>query len=74
MKKKLIGIILALALIGAGAWAWMHRTPSDDGRVIRISGNIEMTQVDIAFKTPGRLIELNTDEGKFATPGLTAGR
>lgn len=74
MKKKFIGIVFLLALIGAGAWAWMHRMASDNDRVIRISGNIEMTQVDIAFKTPGRLIELNADEGQFVKQGMILAR
>ena len=74
MKKRFIVISLLLASIGAGAWAWMHRAPSDDDRVIRISGNIEMTQVDIAFKTPGRLTELNADEGQFVKKGAILAR
>ncbi len=74
MKTKRIGIVLLLVLVAAGTWAWMHRASSDDGRVIRISGNIEMTQVDIAFKTPGRLIELNTEEGQFVKKGMILAR
>ena len=74
MKKTLIRIVILAVLIGVGAWAWLHRSPSDDGRIIRISGNIEMTQVDIAFKTPGRLIELNTDEGQFVKKGMILAR
>jgi len=74
MKKRLIGIVFLLAVAGAGAWAWMHRSSADDDKVIRISGNIEMTQVDIAFKTAGRLIELNTDEGQFVKKGMVLAR
>jgi HlyD family secretion protein len=74
MNKKRIGIVIVLVLIAAGTWAWMHRAPSDEGRVIRISGNIEMTQVDIAFKTPGRIVELNTDEGRFVKKGMILAR
>ena len=74
MTKKLVGIVLLLAVAGAGAWAWMHRSSTDDDRVILISGNIEMTQVDIAFKTAGRLIELNTDEGQLVKKGMVLAR
>lgn len=74
MKTKRIGIVLVLVLIAAGAWAWMHRATPDGDRIIRISGNIEMTQVDIAFKTPGRLIELNADEGRFVKKGMILAR
>ena len=33
-----------------------------DSRIL-LSGNIELKQVDISFKTPGRLVELTVDEG-----------
>lgn len=33
-----------------------------DNRIL-LSGNIELKQIDISFKTPGRLIELAVDEG-----------
>lgn len=34
-----------------------------------ISGNIEFTEVAIAFKSPGRLIKINVDEGDFVKSG-----
>ena len=74
MKTKLIGIVLLLVLVVAGSWAWMHRSPADDGHIIRISGNIEMTQIDIAFKTAGRLIELNAEEGQLVKKGAVLAR
>ena len=30
---------------------------------LSVSGNLELTQVDISFKVPGKLIALNVDEG-----------
>lgn len=44
------------------------------GGNIRLSGNIELTQVDIAFKTSGRLIELSVDEGDPVTAGRVIAR
>ena len=44
------------------------------GSNIRLSGNIELTQVDIAFKTSGRLIELSVDEGDPVTAGRVIAR
>ena len=40
-----------------------------DTGAIRISGNIEMTQVKIAFKMSGKLIERNADEGDRVDKG-----
>ncbi len=73
MKKPIIVIVL-LAILGGGVYAWMHRSSSDDDKVIRISGNMEMTQVDVAFKTAGRLVELNTDEGQLVKKGMVLAR
>jgi HlyD family secretion protein len=39
-----------------------------------ISGNIELTEVNIAFKTSGRLIERNADEGDAVKRGMVIAR
>jgi HlyD family secretion protein len=36
---------------------------------IQLSGNIELTQVDLAFKAPGKLAELNVREGSTVKKG-----
>ena len=73
MKKRIVIVVIVLALAGAGVYAFrgMNRTP--DNR-IRISGNIELTEVNIAFKTSGRLIERNADEGDAVKRGVVIAR
>jgi HlyD family secretion protein len=74
MKKKPIAIILVLAAVGAGIYAYSHgfgRTP--DHRLL-VSGNVELTEVNIAFKTPGRLIERAVDEGDTVKKGQIVAR
>src|ERR1017187_10534767 len=61
MKKRII-IILALAAVGVAAWIYHERGKTPDNRIV-VSGNIELTEVNIAFKTAGRLIERTVDEG-----------
>ena len=72
MKKRLIPVILVLLAVAvwAGVRAWR---PAENGR-IRISGNIELTQVDIAFKTPGKLVERAVDEGDPVQKGQEVAR
>jgi HlyD family secretion protein len=62
MKKRVIPIVILLAAGGAAFYFWRgsHRAP--DNRLM-VSGNIELTEVNIAFKTAGRLIERAVDEG-----------
>ncbi len=73
MKKRIVIILIVLALAGAGVYAYrgMNRTP--DNRLM-ISGNIELTEVNIAFKTSGRLIERNADEGDTVKRGAVIAR
>jgi HlyD family secretion protein len=73
MKKRIVIILFVLALAGAGVYAFrgMGRTP--DNRLM-ISGNIELTEVNIAFKTSGRLIERNADEGDVVKRGMVIAR
>ena len=61
MKKRL-PILILLALVGGGYWYWQEQqNRQPEGRIL-VSGNLELTQVDMAFKTPGRIIELNVRE------------
>jgi len=67
MKKPII-IILALAAVGAAAWIYHEKGKKPDDRIV-VSGNIELTEVNIAFKTAGRLIERTVDEGDAVKKG-----
>jgi HlyD family secretion protein len=59
------------AAAAAAAWGWLKR---DDKARIRISGNIELTEVDVAFKTAGKLVELAVDEGDRVKAGQVVAR
>ncbi|HTS78237.1 MAG TPA: efflux RND transporter periplasmic adaptor subunit [Bryobacteraceae bacterium] len=69
-------VVLVLVAVGVGAAAWLvHRSfrerPSDR---ILLSGNIELTEINIAFKIPGKLIERMVDEGDCVTKGMLIAR
>ena len=59
--KRIIPVRIILLAAG-GYFAWSRMKVDDDG-LLRLSGNIEFQNGDIAFKPAGRLIELNVDEG-----------
>ncbi len=59
-------LFLALSLVGCGN--------GDDDSVIRISGNIELTEVKVSFKTSGKLVERNFDEGDSVEAGQVVAR
>src|SRR3954451_9735025 len=63
MKKKILIPVIGLVALGvAGAVIYQSSRHADPNKLI-ISGNIELNEVSIAFKTAGRLIERTVKEG-----------
>jgi HlyD family secretion protein len=73
MKKLILAVVLIAVLGTAGVLAYrsMHTEATDR---ILVSGNIELNQVDIAFKTSGRLIERAVNEGDAVHKGMVIAR
>ena len=67
-KKTIVIVFVALLGIAIGAHYWNHWR-GENGQTIKISGNIELTEVEIAFKSAGRLVFLAVDEGDFVKKG-----
>jgi HlyD family secretion protein len=68
--KKTILIVVVIAILGAaGMLAYRSLHPEATNKIV-VSGNIELTQVDIAFKTSGRLIERKVTEGDVVQKGM----
>ena len=74
MKKRIIPIILVLGLVAAGAVYLTRRWNGLDQNAIAFSGNLELTEVKISFKTAGRLVELLVKEGDSVTKGMPLAR
>lgn len=71
---KPLKFIIPLVVIAAAVVFWrleLHRPENPD--VIKLSGNIEVTQVDLSFKIPGRLRARDVDEGQSITAGQKVG-
>jgi HlyD family secretion protein len=73
MKKVIIALILIAGIATASVMVYRNYHPAVRDRIL-ISGNIELTEVDIAFKTAGRLIERNVDEGDTVKKGMVVAR
>ena len=72
MTKKIVITAVLVAVGIAGALAFRSRSQPDNR--ILISGNIELTQVNIAFKISGKLIERTVDEGDVVKKGMVVAR
>jgi HlyD family secretion protein len=73
MKKRIIIILALVAVAVAGVYAYRGANKTPDNRIV-VSGNIELTEVNIAFKTAGRLIERTVDEGDTVKKGQIIAR
>jgi HlyD family secretion protein len=75
MKGKIIIptvlLVAAAAIGGVYLSRNFHRNSND---ALSVSGNLELTQIDISFKVPGKLIELNVDEGSLVKKGMVIAR
>lgn len=71
VRTVLILILAAVAAAGLNSCGLWQRDAKDR---ISLSGNIELTQVNIAFKTSGRLIDLPIEEGAEVRKGATLAR
>jgi len=65
-------LILGVAVLGMVGVAWYHASHPvvDDGHLM-LQGNIDVRQVNLAFKVAGRLATLEVDEGDTVTAGQT---
>jgi len=72
-KKRIILVLLLMVVLGVVSFLWWGGT-GEEGPDIFLSGNIELTTVKLAFTVPGRLIELNVEEGNAVKKGMIIAR
>jgi HlyD family secretion protein len=73
MIKKILLVVVLAGVAVAGVMIYRSQNPPQSDRILA-SGNIELTQINIAFKTAGRLIELNVAEGHAVKKGMVVAR
>ncbi len=68
MKRRLIiaGIVL---VAGVALIVFLRLGHTRDQGTLTLSGNVEVTEVNMGFKIPGRVQSLYTDEGRTVTKG-----
>jgi HlyD family secretion protein len=73
MKKRL-PILILLAAAGLGLYLWRTGYFAGPSNNIQVSGNLELTLVDLSFKIAGRMTELNVREGDWVKQGQVIAR
>src|SRR5687767_13911069 len=73
MKKKIVLIAVILLAVAAAVYAVRGGKKETENRIV-VSGNIELTEVSVGFKSAGRLVERNVNEGDAVTKGQVLAR
>jgi HlyD family secretion protein len=74
MKKIIIPMVVVVAIAAVAGYYIYGRLHPANTNTLSVSGNLELTQVDISFKVPGKLIQLNVDEGAYVKKGMVIAR
>ena len=73
-KKKIIPVLLLIVVLGLFTFFWLREGREESSDSIFLSGNIELTTMNLAFTVAGRLIELNAEEGEPVKKGMIIAR
>ena len=73
---KLRSILLLVAVGLIGFFVWRHYTHREGytGGDVTTTGTVEAVHVDLGFKVPGRIAEIDVTEGDDVRPGQLVGR
>lgn len=64
MKQRLAIVLVIVLVLIAGAWYyWRQRNDSDPLAAFALSGNVDVHQVELAFRVTGRISQLKVNEG-----------
>ena len=73
-KRKIVSALAVLAVAVAAVLFFTGRRDGDAAARVRFSGNIEVVDVPLSFKTAGRLAQRLVDEGEPVRRGQTVAR
>lgn len=69
MKKRVLVPVALSILVALTAALFFTFRPKEDKKALRLSGNIELTAIELSFKTPGWVKERPVDEGQAVKAG-----
>ena len=67
-KKRAAILVLLIALVAGGIWLWQGQSPAASGPLL-LHGNVDIREVELAFRQPGRLARLLFDVGASVKQG-----
>lgn len=74
MKRGVVRLIILAALVAIGLFAWRAGWFGADEARQTINGNVEVREVQLAFRVGGRIAAIAVDEGDAVQPGQLLAR
>jgi membrane fusion protein YbhG len=68
-RRVVIIAVVVVAAVGGGVYYWKQRAAKDPQAAFNMWGNVDVHQVELAFRVSGRIAKLDVDEGDQVTPG-----
>jgi len=72
--KKIIVLVIVIAVAVGLAYFYFHQKNLGSDNTLKVSGNIEATEIRLSFQTPGKLVERLVDEGYAVKKGQVLAR
>lgn len=69
--KRWVILFLLVALMVGFTYYFVFKKKGEEDNTLRVSGNIETTEVDVGFKISGRIIRIFVQEGDWVEKGKT---
>ena len=69
VRRVLISAIVVVVLAAGGWYYWRERSASDPLAAFALSGNVDVHQVELAFRVTGKIAEMKVQEGDRAEAG-----
>jgi HlyD family secretion protein len=68
-KGKVAAAAIVVASVVAGGWYWYAGAQGAEPQPLTLYGNVDIREVELGFRVPGRLIEVLVDEGDVVARG-----
>lgn len=73
MKKRIVAVA-TVAIVIAAVVIWLNLDESENGQGLTLYGNVDIREVELAFRVPGRLLAMDYDEGDAVEAGAPVAR
>lgn len=73
MLKRTLLVLLIVAIIAVLFNYYLYWQKGGDRNELVLFGNVDVRQVDLGFQVPGRVVQMNFEEGDLLHPGMLMG-